>query len=209
MILKMKPFKHNNKNNFVAGWYINKKVCADMIKYFNVTNETNAGIKHQGTIGGPDGGFVIDKKVKHSTDLPINIQTQDDVPIRYLAELRKVVEEYKKKYPWSDTNHALWGMRESFNIQKYPKNGGFFKPHFERTGSIHFEHRHLVFMTYLNTIKTGGQTEFMQQKLKVNAEAGLTLIWPADWTFAHRGIRAPKEIKYIATGWYGYLHDLK
>ncbi len=89
----MKPFKHNNKNNFLAGWYINKKVCADMIKYFNSSNETNAGIKHQGTIGGPDGRFLIDKTVKHSTDLPLNTDTKDDVPIRYLAELSNVVEE--------------------------------------------------------------------------------------------------------------------
>jgi hypothetical protein len=59
-------------------------------------------------------------------------------------------------------------------------------------------------MTYLNNIKKGGETEFFYQNLKVKPEKGLTLIWPADWTFTHRGIPSPKEIKYITTGWYSY-----
>ena len=33
-------------------------------------------------------------------------------------------------------------------------------------------------------------------------EKGLTVIWPSEWTFTHRGIKAVKEDKYIITGWY-------
>ena len=39
----------------------------------------------------------------------------------------------------------------------------------------------------------------------MKAEKGKTVIWPAEWTHTHRGIVAPKETKYIATGWYGYI----
>ena len=198
----MKSFKHNNKNNFLAGWYIDKKICSEMIKYFDITKETPAGIK--GSIGGPEGDFLIDKKVKDSLDLSVFPDTTDDIPKRYLDELAKVMHEYKMKYPWSDENHAAWRMTESFNIQRYPKKGGFFKWHFERTGNSAFLKRHLVFMTYLNTVKKGGYTEFLHQKIKVKPETGLTLIWPSDWTFTHRGVAAPTEIKYIATGWYAY-----
>ena len=200
----MKSFKHNNKNNFLAGWYIDKKICSEMIKYFDITKETPAGIKHEGSIGGPEGDFLIDKKVKDSLDLSVFPDTTDDIPKRYLDELAKVMHEYKMKYPWSDENHAAWRMTESFNIQRYPKKGGFFKWHFERTGYSAFLKRHLVFMTYLNTVKKGGYTEFLHQKIKVKPETGLTLIWPSDWTFTHRGVAAPTEIKYIATGWYAY-----
>ena len=200
----MKSFKHNNKNNFLAGWYIDKKICSEMIKYFDITKETAAGIKHEGSIGGPEGDFLIDKKVKDSLDLSVFPDTTDDIPKRYLDELAKVMHEYKMKYPWSDENHAAWRMTESFNIQRYPKKGGFFKWHFERTGNSAFLKRHLVFMTYLNTVKKGGYTEFLHQKIKVKPETGLTLIWPSDCTFTHRGVAAPTEIKYIATGWYAY-----
>ena len=43
-------------------------------------------------------------------------------------------------------------------------------------------------MTYLNTIKVGGETEFLYQKLKIKPKKGLTLIWPTDWTHTHRGL---------------------
>jgi hypothetical protein len=64
--------------------------------------------------------------------------------------------------------------------------------------------RHLVFMTYLNDVTDGGETEFFYQKLKVKPEKGLTLIWGADWTFTHRGITSPTQTKYIVTGWFNY-----
>jgi hypothetical protein len=60
-------------------------------------------------------------------------------------------------------------------------------------------------MTYLNTVKDGGGTEFFHQKLTTSAEQGKTLIWPADWTHTHRGITSPTEEKYIITGWYSFI----
>ncbi len=60
-------------------------------------------------------------------------------------------------------------------------------------------------MTYLNDIKEGGETEWYYQKLKVKPKKGLTVIWPADWTFTHRGITAKKEHKYIITGWINFI----
>ena len=64
--------------------------------------------------------------------------------------------------------------------------------------------RHLVWMTYLNDVEEGGETEFYYQKLKVKPRKGLTLIWPVDWTHTHRGIVAPKEEKMILTGWFSF-----
>jgi hypothetical protein len=41
-------------------------------------------------------------------------------------------------------------------------------------------------MTYLNAVEDGGGTEFFHQNLVVQPRKGLTLVWPADWTFMHR-----------------------
>ena len=30
------------------------------------------------------------------------------------------------------------------------------------------------------------------------------VIWPTDFTHTHRGIVAPKEEKWIATGWFNF-----
>ena len=59
--------------------------------------------------------------------------------------------------------------------------------------------RHLVFMTYLNDCDAG--TEFLFQDIKIQPKKGLTLIWPSDWTFTHRGIVSTTQEKFIATGW--------
>jgi len=60
-------------------------------------------------------------------------------------------------------------------------------------------------MTYLNDVYEEGGTEFLCQKLKVDARKGLTLIWPADWTHMHRGVVSRTEEKYIITGWFSFL----
>jgi hypothetical protein len=195
----MKAFKHNNKNNFIAGWYISDKICNDMIKFFEKsTNITDGTCNRAGKTG-------VHKNIKESKDLSIFPIPQYKIPRSYLTALKNVLEKYKEKYSYSNLMHANWTIVENFNIQKYPKKGGFKEFHFERTGIDHSSLRHLVFMTYLNDVKVDGETEFFHQKLKIKPEKGLSLIWPADWTFTHRGIPAPKEIKYIATGWYSYV----
>ena len=64
----------------------------------------------------------------------------------------------------------------------------------------------MVFMTYLNDVDNGG-TEFYHQNLKVNAEKGLTLLWPSDWIHTHRGIITKKQNKFILTGWLNYERE--
>ena len=63
-------------------------------------------------------------------------------------------------------------------------------------------------MTYLNDIKTGGGTFWHYQNLTTKPKKGLTVIWPAIWTHTHKGLPAPKELKYICTGWYEWENNL-
>jgi len=198
----MKPFKLNNKNNFLAGWYIDEKVCDQMINYFEKTNETDSGKKGKGLIGNK----TVNLQAKDSLDLPIRATIEAPKEVKdYLDQLSKVLDKYLEKYIWATHKHTEFRITEAFNIQKYPKKGGFKIFHFERNGLKEIRDRHLVFMTYLNDIKEGGETEFLYQKIKIKPKKGLTVIWPSDWTFTHRGIPAEKEIKYIATGWYSYI----
>ena len=59
-------------------------------------------------------------------------------------------------------------------------------------------------MTYLNDVTDCGETEWYYQKLKIKPKKGLTVLWPTDWTYTHRGIASPSQLKYIITGWYSY-----
>ena len=188
----MKLHKINKINNFISGFYIEKSICKKLIDIF----EKNKKLTEPGkTIKGNE--KVIEREIKASTDLCI---TPSPIYEFYLVELQKCLNEYIKQYSYVN-NLPSFKIVEDFNIQKYKKNEGFFRYHFER-GSVSTIKRILVFMTYLNTVKDGGETEFLYQKIKVKAEEGLTLIWPSDWTHTHRGITSKSENKYIVTGWY-------
>ena len=41
-----------------------------------------------------------------------------------------------------------------------------------------------------------------EQPIKIKPKKGLSVIWPADFTYTHRGIPSPTQEKYIATGWF-------
>ena len=62
-------------------------------------------------------------------------------------------------------------------------------------------------MTYLNDVSDGGETEFPYYNLKVTPEKGKTLIWPSEWTHAHRGCIVKKGPKYIITGWMHFPYN--
>ena len=193
----MKPHTINKETHFIGGWYIDKKVCTNLIKYFE-----NSAAKSQGVLGS-GGKITVLKEIKLSTDVRINIENQDKKILNYYKELTKVLQAYKKKYKYCDIQQEEWGMIESWNLQKYNPKEGYFAKHCERVGGT-TAHRHLTFMTYLNDVRDGGETEFYYQKLRIKPETGLTLIWGTDWTTTHRGIPSKTETKYIATGWYSY-----
>ena len=60
--------------------------------------------------------------------------------------------------------------------------------------------RTLTYIWYLNTIKDGGYTEFFNGT-KVQPVTGKLLIFPATWTYMHRGFPPKSQSKYIVTGW--------
>ena len=70
-------------------------------------------------------------------------------------------------------------------------------------------HRVFAWMTYLNDVDDGGETYFEHFDLKIKPEIGKTLIWPAEWTHAHKGEVLNKGLKYIITGWMHFPFKFK
>ena len=88
---------------------------------------------------------------------------------------------------------------EPFNIGRYEPGDHFGITHSERTSQSTL-HRFFAFMTYLNDVERGGETNFNHFKIKVKPQQGKTLIWPAEWTHAHSGEVVELGKKYIITG---------
>ena len=146
-------------------------------------------------------GKGINKDLKDSLDLTLPRYIKDKRITAYIDALAEVTKEYVDHYHTLKT--VKWDLIEDFNIQWYPKGGGFHSLHCER-GDAHPQcaGRIMAWMTYLNDIQEGGETFFEYQQCKVKPVKGLTLIWPADWTHFHKGCPAPNEEKMIITGWY-------
>lgn len=178
----MKEHKVNQHNNFIMGWYADDMSFVNELMEFHQVNQKTNG--------------TFSTNVKESDDVSILLHQ----PTRYWNHLSDCWKLYFMRYKAASANCGM-NMRQPALIQHYPVSGGYKVWHAERgNDSIDNSTRHLVFMTYLNDVPDGG-TEFMYQNIKVKAEKGLTLIWPADWTFTHKSEVSYTMEKWIITGW--------
>lgn len=183
-------------DTFIGGWFLDDiTVCDILIDYHNNNKSVYQGRSYT------NGESAINPEIKNSLDcyMDFNLNISN-----YRNQLQIVLESYIEKYPFCNA-YGPFDISEG-TIQKYKPGGGFHIYHTERGSSKEpISSRHLVFMTYLNDITDGGETEFYHQKIKIKPQKGLTIIWPADWTHTHRGIPSPSETKYIVTGWYNFI----
>lgn len=198
----MREHEINKLNNFIGGWYLDDtSICDELIEFHKTS-----GFRTPGIVFSKDGESKVDTDYKDSTDVILSRAPQELRNKYALENLQLVADAYVEKYTYAAAG-GPWRIVTSPTIQHYtPPSGGFKQWHSERMScSAPSVSRHLVFMTYLNDVDDGGETEFFYQKIKVKPEKGLTLIWGSDWTFTHRGIPSPTQEKYIVTGWYNYV----
>ena len=150
-------------------------------------------------------GDKVVKDVKNSLDLCLYAHEIDRLKIWH-KELHKVIDNYIRKFPIL-SRFDPWGYVDGINIQYYKPGGGYPAEHSEIM-SLYESHRLFVFMTYLTDTKDGG-TEFTYLNWTAPCKKGLTLIWPADYLYAHKGVISDTDDKMIITGWLGFNKDEK
>ena len=191
----MKRINFSKNVNFVGSWNIDdNKLCAKIIDIF----ENRKDLQRRGVTG-----YGKDEKAKKSIDIsldPKSIIEEEFVDIKtYIDKLYQCYQDYKDQWPFLKQNITTLDI-PSFNIQKYEPGGHYNLMHCER-GSLQSMHRVFAWMTYLNDVEDGGETYFKHFDLKIKPKTGNTLIWPAEWTHAHKGETLNKGNKYIITGW--------
>ena len=115
--------------------------------------------------------------------------------------LKEHMMNYADKHKFLHDMYSRWGITQEFHLQKYVPGKSYSLEHMEHGKNAWDSKRLLGWMVYLNDIKNKGGTRWPQQNFTSKPRAGDLYIWPAAWTHSHYGIAAPKEIKYIATGW--------
>jgi len=185
--------------NFIEEYSLKKiDLCDELIEFYQNSQDKFDGVS----------SFGCNPEVKKSTEIRIDLieYTKSLCVKEYVDELIQIVQKYNQKYIFSS---GEVGMVEPFKIQFYKPTEAYYEYHTERnTAELPYGARHLVFMTYLNDVTDGGETEFHYQEVKVKPKKGKTVIWPADWTHTHRGIPSPTQEKYIVTGWLNYTQGL-
>ncbi len=139
-------------------------------------------------------GQRADLSIKDSWDSTLN--SRPDLMKSYQTVLSACLTQYQQDYPFAPGNVVL---EYPTMLSVFPPGGGFHRLHCER--SVRGSNRVLVYMTYLTSHQGEGWTEFPHWGLKIQPREGLTLIWPTDWPWTHRGITS-QQPKYIATGWW-------
>jgi hypothetical protein len=186
----------NLSPKFISAWIINSlSICDDLIQYFEENPQKQ-------NAGATSSGLRLDSK----NSVGITIQPKDlelqshDTFDRYFKSLFSCYEDYVVQWPFLKT---VADKRQigSFNLQRYHKG-----QHFQ---AIHTLHRIFAWMTYLNDVdvKDGGATLSSHYDLEIQPRKGLTLIWPAEWTHAHKGSLLKANSKYIVTGWMHFPNE--
>ena len=197
--------------NFIFTDYVQDISVCDRLIDFHTNNQD---MVKPGCVS-RDGQSKVVPDVKESLDCSINIEhvlknenNKYDILLDYFHNnLKPISDKYIERFPYCN-EFSPWGVIDDINIQYYKPGGGFKSWHTERNcAKGNNGTRHLVFMTYLNDVYDEGGTEFYHQKQIIQPKKGLTVIWPADWTYTHRGIPSPTEEKYIITGWFNFLSD--
>ncbi len=199
----MKRINFSKETNFIGCWNIeNDALCKNIIDTF----EQRKDLQHKGVTG-----YGKDESAKKSTDIsldPKNIIDEEFKEIKlYFDELFFCYQDYKNQWPFLKNNLKILDI-PTFNIQKYDPGGHYNLTHCER-GSLKSMHRVFAWMTYLNNVEEGGETYFEHFDLKFKPTTGKTLIWPAEWTHAHRGEVLKEGQKYIITGWMQFPFNFK
>lgn len=183
---------------FIQTTYINESICKDLIEYFEKHPDQQLGKIFTADV------LTVNENVKKSTDVYITSLDCHNLAIHnYLIALQNSLDKYLETFPTLQ-QHKKFTVGDGFNIQRYHPNEGYFQWHCERN-SLKSSSRLLVFTTYLNTLNDGGETEFMYQGLKIKPKTGLTVIFPADWMYVHKGVTSNTETKWITTGWFSYV----
>jgi len=191
-----------NELVYINSSSLSDKLCIDIIELFENDEDKYKGVTGKG----------FDETFKLTTDLNVTIKSNtDDIWKRIhdllIKELTYNLKTYIKKFE-SLVNNEDYNLFQSSNLgveiillQRYKANTGFFKYHDDhRINWKNKSKRVLVFIWYLNDVYEGGETELCGI-YKIKPTVGKLLVFPAEWTFPHRGIMPKTNDKYILTGW--------
>jgi hypothetical protein len=166
-----------------------QELCQRLITKFDQSPNARPGITAVGY-----------ENIKQSLDLYLTNESEfaeENTDIFNL--IGPLLVEYRTQLPFVPWNGGVGDT--GYNIQM-TRPGQFYDWHDDHLSSVQPPLvRTVTFILYLNTVNKGGHTEFWTGK-KVKPKEGRALLFPAEFTYRHRGCTPKSNNKYICTGWF-------
>jgi prolyl 4-hydroxylase len=175
---------------------VTTELCADLIGRFEVDPGRRPGL-----IVDERGGRGSQQHTKVSTDLEI---PQGGSWAAAHAQLHQAVSlavmSLAAQLPALQVLPLWW---TGYKIQRYTRNEGYFRWHFDALGPGGWE-RQLALILYLNSVAEGGETSFHRQNVQVKPVAGDAVLFPTFWTHMHCGEVPRSGDKYIISSFVSF-----
>ena len=175
---------------------LDSSFCKKVIKRFE-----NDPRKEPGTTGDEQ---LLNPSTKQSTDLHISdISGWKDIDDKLCSALSHGMSTWYDTFAVEGSGYYSCSFPTFDNGYKIQRTepGQYYSWHhdFMVEGGLRF----LTYIWYLNDIDEGGYTEFCDGT-QIKPEEGKLILFPATWTYSHRGFPPKNQTKYIVTGW---VHD--
>jgi hypothetical protein len=188
-------FEMNDPYYYIKKEVLSKELCQQIIDMFEDSEQ------HQGvTFAG--------KNINIKKTYEVNItgekwQEIDNIISKILTE--SIIKYAETIHNILNNDYILNELHKNitdtgYQIQKYIKCDGFYKWHNDSAIENKKSCRIVTFLFYLNDVEEGGETFFYNGKVK--PEAGKLILFPATWTYNHKGNMPISNDKYIITGWF-------
>ena len=169
------------------------KICDDLVDLFESVPSNKWNKTFNRSSGRPRfTEFDITKESNLNEELYRNI-------CKYLI---KAVEDYRTKVKFFSTWNTINLNFQNIRIKRYlSEDAEQFDFHVDVANDIN-EGRYLSFQWYLNDVADGGETEFVNFKIK--PKKGTLLMFPPMWMFPHKGNSLNSGRKYILSTYLLY-----
>jgi len=182
--------------------------CNDLMDKFDRDPDTHSGYttsNHKDHANIDELDKQLSLKIKQSTDLYLSpyprYKKECNTMFRAISDVLDTYQEYMesimhlRSFDFKGQRSRLTG----FNLQR-TSPGGFFNWHADDLIEGKW-YRGMSYIIYLNDIHNDGYTEFYDGT-RIQPKQGHIMMFPATWSFIHRGVPPVDETKYICVGWW-------
>ena len=191
--------------DFIKTWdnELDTEYCQTVIDYYNQQQGTRILNRQTANEQAPkmnkDGSMLYDEGETGTFALSMNKILQP-----YYDAIHRCVDDYVSEFGIFENVNPIQ-LSHSIKIQHTRPSEGYHVWHCEHA-SRDTGQRALLAMVYLNNVDQGGETEFLYQSRRIEAQTGRVMFCPAGYTHTHRGNPPLSGDKYAITTWLEFTH---